>query len=109
MPLGITEFLDSGESSRSPFFITSGTGKYLDSDWMENIDNPEIWDNIINIPDEELWAVRRHLKRKLVFYMRERARGQWIQDKIHPDACACIQHAQNGEVLCAGYVLSTDG
>ena len=37
-----------------------------------------------DIPDEELWAVRRHLKRKLVFYMRERARAQWVQDEIHP-------------------------
>jgi len=59
-------------------------GRYLGSDWMENIDDPKIWENINNIPDEELWEVRHHLKRKLVFYMRERARGQWIQDKIHP-------------------------
>ncbi len=59
-------------------------GSYLGSDWMERIDDPEIWETVSNIPDEELWAVRRHLKRKLVFYMRERARNQWVEDEIHP-------------------------
>ena len=58
--------------------------QYLGQDWMENLDDPEIWNGINSIPDEELWAVRRHLKRKLVFYMRERARSQWARDVVHP-------------------------
>ncbi len=58
--------------------------KYLGSDWLGNVDNSEIWNAINDIPDEELWAVRRHLKRKLVFYMRELARSQWARDSIHP-------------------------
>lgn len=58
--------------------------RYLDPDWFENLDEPEIWSGINDIPDEELWAVRRHLKRKLVFYMRERARAQWARDVVHP-------------------------
>jgi starch phosphorylase len=59
-------------------------GRYLGSDWLENIDDPEIWNAVSDIPDEELWAVRRHLKRKLVIYMRERARSQWGRDEVHP-------------------------
>jgi starch phosphorylase len=59
-------------------------GRYLGSDWLENIDDPDLWNAISNIPDEELWAVRRHLKRKLVIYMRERARSQWSRDEVHP-------------------------
>ena len=57
---------------------------YLGPDWLDHIDDPEIWTSVANIPDEELWAVRRHLKRKLVFYMRERARAQWVRDQVHP-------------------------
>jgi len=78
-------------------------GRYLGSDWMENIDNPEIWENINNIPDEELWAVRRHLKRKLVFYMRERARGQWIKDEIHPVQVIASGALLNPYVLTIGF------
>jgi starch phosphorylase len=51
---------------------------------MDHIDDHETWEAVMSIPDEELWAVRRHLKRKLVFYMREWARSQWIQDQVHP-------------------------
>jgi len=58
--------------------------RYLGPDWLENIDDPEIWEAVSNIPDEELWAVRRHLKRNLVFYMRERARLQWVKNEVHP-------------------------
>ena len=58
--------------------------QYLQPDWLEQIDDPAVWEAVIDIPDEELWEVRRHLKRKLVAYMRERARQQWMQDGIHP-------------------------
>lgn len=42
--------------------------RYLGSDWYEHMDDPEMWARIDLIPDAELWAVRRHLKRKLVIY-----------------------------------------
>jgi glycogen phosphorylase len=58
--------------------------RYLGRDWKKHLDEPDLWDEIHNIPDEELWAVRRHLKRKLVFYMRDRARDQWLQGDVHP-------------------------
>jgi starch phosphorylase len=37
-----------------------------------------------NIPDAELWAVRRHLKNKLLNYAIERARRLWRQGGFHP-------------------------
>ncbi len=58
--------------------------RYFDLEWMENVDDPDIWAAIEQIPDSELWAVRRHLKRKLVAYMRERARSLWKTGAIHP-------------------------
>ena len=41
---------------------------YLGSDWREHIDDPDVWSLLDSIPDAELWAVRRHLKNKLVSY-----------------------------------------
>lgn len=58
--------------------------RYYGSDWLENLDDPALWEQIEKIPDEELWAVRRHLKRKLMAYIRERARLQWLNAGIHP-------------------------
>jgi len=58
--------------------------RFLGPDWRENIDDPEVWEQVLNIPDEQLWAVRRHLKRKLVAYVTDQARLRWMRGEIHP-------------------------
>ncbi|MBM3121293.1 MAG: glycosyltransferase family 1 protein [Chloroflexi bacterium] len=58
--------------------------RYFEPGWSEHLDDPQTWEAIERIPDAELWGVRRHLKRKLVAYMRERARRQWIGTRVHP-------------------------
>ncbi len=58
--------------------------RYLGQGWMETIDDPEMWAQIENVPDSELWAVKRHLKNKLVNYAMERARRQWVTGSAHP-------------------------
>ena len=68
--------------------------RYLGTGWREEMDNPEIWDQVLNIPDEQLWTVRRHLKRKLVAYIIERARMQWRRGDTHS-----IQTIASGALL----------
>lgn len=58
--------------------------RYLGPDWRANVDDPAIWRQIENIPDAELWLVRRHLKRKLMNYAVDRAREQWTSGTVHP-------------------------
>ncbi len=58
--------------------------RYLDPDWHERLSDPQMWRGIERVPDEELWEVHRHLKRRLVAYMRERARKQWLRGQVHP-------------------------
>uniref|UniRef100_UPI002ADDA021 alpha-glucan family phosphorylase n=1 Tax=Thermanaerothrix sp. TaxID=2972675 RepID=UPI002ADDA021 len=58
--------------------------RYLGPDWLEHLDEPELWDRIAGIPDHELWAVRQHLKRKLALYVNERARQLWMRGNVHP-------------------------
>lgn len=58
--------------------------RYLGADWMDHIDDPDMWMGIDNIPDEELWAVRQHLKRKLTLYINDRARDAWQKGGIRP-------------------------
>jgi starch phosphorylase len=57
---------------------------HLGPDWMSRLDDPDLWAQVENIPDGELWAVRQHLKRKLMGYANERARRQWQSGTIHP-------------------------
>ena len=58
--------------------------KYLGKDWIERLDEPSLWENIVRIPNEELWEVRRHLKNKLVNFANERTRLQWRNGTLTP-------------------------
>jgi starch phosphorylase len=58
--------------------------RYLGNSWLEHVDDPETWQKIDDIPDAELWALRRHLKRKLNLYIRDRSRDQWMHATVHP-------------------------
>jgi starch phosphorylase len=75
-------------------------GKYLGEDWMDHLDEPELWVRLNDLPAEELWAVRQHLKRKMSFYMRDRVRDRWRKGGFHP-----VQVVASG-VLLNPYALT---
>jgi starch phosphorylase len=56
--------------------------RYLGSDWYDRVDDPELWKKVSLIPDEELWNVKRHLKRKLIVHTIENTRRRWQSGKI---------------------------
>ncbi len=58
--------------------------EYLGPDWIERIDDPSIWAQVHDIPDERLWAVHKHYKRRLASFMQERARSKWVTHSQHP-------------------------
>ena len=71
--------------------------KYLGPDWMARHDDPALWERLADIPDHTLWNTRMALKRKLLGYVNERARSQWIQRRIDPS-----------QVLASGTLLEPD-
>jgi starch phosphorylase len=68
--------------------------KYLGEGWLDRLDDPETWTKVDSIPDIELWAVRRHLKRKLALYMLGRVRTRWMEGDLHP-----VQAIASGAML----------
>ncbi len=58
--------------------------KYLPADWRDRTDDFEMWKGVENIPNEELWAVRRHQKRVLNKYIAQTARATWVTGTVHP-------------------------
>lgn len=74
--------------------------KYFGANWQDHIDDPEMWVKIKDIPNNELWAVRNHLKRKMTLYFQERVRQRWIKGGYHP-----VQVIASGALLDP-YVLT---
>jgi len=73
---------------------------HLGVDWMNSLDDPKLLSEIELIPDNVLWEVRQHLKRKLAFYLRERVRERWRVGGFHP-----VQVVSSG-VLINPYALT---
>jgi starch phosphorylase len=70
--------------------------QYLGDNWMAHLDNPETWTRLEDIPAEEIWAVRRHLKRKLAIFINDHARQLWQNGRNTP-----------AQVLASGALLET--
>ena len=77
--------------------------RYLGANWMEDCDDPDVWELVNNIPDDQLWAVRRHLKRKLVYYIRERARQRWGRGGWQPSQVVASGVLLNPYALTIGF------
>ncbi len=56
--------------------------RYLGEDWETKHDDSRLWERLQDIPDKELWAVRRRLKQKLVGAIQERMRGRWGEGEL---------------------------
>ena len=67
---------------------------YLPAGWREQHDDPAIWEKIMDIPDEELWAARNALRNYLFTFIRERARSRWKEE-----------HVSAARVVAAGTLL----
>ncbi len=74
--------------------------KHLGPAWRKQIDDHAVWDKVLDIPDSELLEVRRHLKRQLVSFARERARWLWSSGNTR-----AVQVVAGG-VLLDPYVLT---
>ncbi len=72
-------------------------GKYLGPDWANRSDDPAVWQRVMDIPDRELWKVRQTQKRKLMSFIRERARAGWVQG-----------HLEASQVLARGTLLDPE-
>jgi glycogen phosphorylase len=46
--------------------------QYLQPDWRERLTDPKTWEQVQDIPDQELWEAHRRRKRGLVGFVRDR-------------------------------------
>jgi len=77
--------------------------KYLGEDWINEHDNNRLWDRLLDIPDEELWAVHQLLKNKLVSTVRVRARKRWVQNDTTPNELPAMGTLLDPEALTIAF------
>ncbi len=77
--------------------------RYLGSDWLEHHDDPLFWERVQEIPDEALWEVHLYLKRKLMAFIRERARRKRIRGEMDPEQVLAAGTFLDPEALTIGF------
>ena len=58
--------------------------KYLPKEWMGDQSNLEMWKPYADIPDEIIWNARMSLKRKMMDYIKEQFREDWMKNQGDP-------------------------
>ncbi|HIE39740.1 MAG TPA: alpha-glucan family phosphorylase [Anaerolineales bacterium] len=77
--------------------------KYLGHDWQERHDDPDLWERLDDVPDEELWALHEDQKRKMMAFIRERARRRRISGEMDPDQVLAAGAFLDPEALTIGF------
>ena len=77
--------------------------KYFDKNFMNDQSNEEIWHAIYNVPDEEIWATRMALKKKLTDYIRDKFRENWLKNQGDPSRVLSLLQKINPNALMIGF------
>jgi starch phosphorylase len=83
--------------------------KYLGSDWLDQHDDAAVTDRVLDIPDEELWAVRQSLRAYLFNFIRERARNRWTLEGVAPSRIVAAGTMFDNNTLTIGFARRFTG
>ncbi len=76
---------------------------YMRPFWQEKVHEREIWNDIDNIPDEELWKVHQEQKEKLIKVVRENVKAQKIRNGETIDEINETDNLLNPKALTIGF------
>lgn len=70
---------------------------------MNDQSNQEIWKGVYNIPDEEIWNMRKRLKTKLISYIKWKCGRDWLKSQVDPALGVSIFEKFNPNALLVGF------
>ncbi len=77
--------------------------KYLPKEWINDQSNLDMWKPYNDIPDEEIWKTRLGLKRKMVDYIKEKFREDWMKSQGDPARIVRALNEMNPNNLIIGF------
>jgi starch phosphorylase len=97
----------------APTWIATELGqlfeRHLGPEWVERHDDVAFWNRVMDIPDEEFWNVHLFLKRKLLTFVRERARRRWAIDRVDPRQVIAMGTLLDPDALTLGFARRFTG
>jgi len=75
----------------------------FDDNFFFDQSNKKYWEQIYNVPDAELYYIRQALKTKLVDYIKDQYRGNWLKSQGDPSKVVSILEKINTKALLIGF------
>jgi starch phosphorylase len=75
----------------------------LEPDWREGHSQSKIWDDVAEIPSEELWEAHRRRKRRLIAFVRDRAAASASERNAPASEMKRLQEVLDPEALTIGF------
>ncbi len=77
--------------------------RYLREDWEEHVDEPDLWNSVMDIPDEELWDIHMQRKEALVSYARRNLKRHHLRLGEGTTQMAEFDHMLRPDALIIGF------
>jgi starch phosphorylase len=90
-----------------PTWMATEWKKYMHEKFSKNFfndqSNKKIWNEIMEMPDEEIWEIRHTLKKKLIDYIKLQYRENWLKNQGDPQKVVMILERINPNALLIGF------
>ena len=77
--------------------------KYFDKTFYQDQANMDVWKEIHNIPDKEIWDTRMVMKRRLVDFIKAQFHENWLKNQGDPSRIVSVLDAINTDALIIGF------
>lgn len=77
--------------------------KYFGDNFPANQLDFDVWKKIYNVPDQEIWELRKKLRLKLIAYIKERFSDNWIKRNENPKLITEVMGKLNPNALTIGF------
>ena len=77
--------------------------KHFDPTFYDDESNLKIWEKIYDVSDDEIWELRKHLKRKLIDHIRKEFQQGWLKNQAPPSRIVPILEQLNPDALLIGF------
>lgn len=77
--------------------------KIFKKSFFSDQSNTSLWEGILNTPDEEIWEIRKTLKKKLVDYIKVQYKDNWLKNQMEPSKVVSLLEKINPNALLIGF------
>lgn len=77
--------------------------EHLNDNLFMDQSNPEMWKNIFNVPDEDIWNMRMTMKNKFINFVKKDFKEKWLKNQGDPTEVMKIVDKINPNALIIGF------